>query len=241
MKPLTHAERVAVNSRVAQANRSAFDAAGVTVVSVIGPAGSGKTSAIEALLRRIDPTFRVGVIIGNLAAQRQVSRITRHGYQALPLVTDNVTAVHIRDSLSRFDLERINLLIIEADVNALNSVECDLGQHRRVCVFSVAGGDDKATEYPFLVAGSDLVLLTKTDLLPYVSFDFKVFVEDVKRLEPHVDIMRASAQTFHGIKDWATWVESRVFPPFDNRAAAAAMFDPFVNWNSRSQSAGEIK
>ena len=179
---------------------------------MVGPAGSGKTSAIEALLTRLDPELRVAVMVGNLAADRQVSRITRHGYQAVPLITDNLTAVHVRETLGQLDLRDLDLLVIEADGNALSPVEFDLGHHLRVCVFSLAGGDDKATEYPFLVAGSDLVLLTKTDLLPFVTFDLQVFCQDVQRLKPGMDIICTSAQSNKGIEDWVGWVESRMCP-----------------------------
>ena len=103
MKTVTLNERFELNSRIALANRKDFDAAGLKVISLVGPAGSGKTSAIEALLTRLDPKLRVAVMVGNLAADRQVSRITRHGYQAVPLITDNLTAVHVRETLYQLD------------------------------------------------------------------------------------------------------------------------------------------
>ena len=209
MKTFALNERFELNSRIALANRKDFDAAGLKVISVVGPAGSGKTSAIEALLTRLDPKLHVAVMVGNLAAERQVSRITRHGYQAVPLITDNLTAVHVRETLCQLVLQDLDLLVIEADGNALSPVEFDLGHHLRVCVFSLAGGDDKATEYPFLVAGSDLVLLTKIDLLPFVTFDLQVFCQDVQRLKPGLDIICALAQSNKGIEDWVGWVESQ--------------------------------
>lgn len=235
MKSVTLNERFELNNQIARANREDFDAAGLTVISVVGPAGSGKTSAIEALLTSLDPKVRAAVMVGNLAAERQVSRITRHGYHAVPLVTDNLTAVHVRESLSRLDLRHLDLLIIEADGNALSPVEFDLGHHLRVSVFSVAGGDDKATEYPFLVAGSDLVLLTKTDLLPVVTFDLQVFCQDVKRLKPGLNIVTASTLSNQGIEAWVDWVESHLFPEVQNRKNVR-MFDPFVSWDDRTKS-----
>lgn len=232
MKTVTLAERFELNNQIAQTNRKDFDAAGLRVISVVGPAGSGKTSAIEALIIHLDPKVRVAVMVGNLAAQRQVARITRHGCQAEALITDNLTAIHVRESLGQLDLPNLDLLIIEADGNALSPVEFDLGQHRRVSVFSVAGGDDKATEYPFLVAGSDLVLLTKTDLLPFVTFDPEVFCQDVKRMKAELTVIHVSAQTNQGIKAWVDWVESRLAAKAPNRPLAR-MFDPFVGMSDR--------
>jgi len=239
MKTVTLKERLELNNQIAQANRKDCDAAGLKVISVVGPAGSGKTSAIEALLTRLDSKIRVGVMVGNLAAERQVARITRHGVQAIPLVTDNVTATHVRESLSRLDLQGLDLLVIEADGNALSPVEFDLGHHLRVSVFSVAGGDDKATEYPFLVAGSDLVLLTKTDLLPFVTFDLQVFCQDVQRLKPGMDLICASAQSNKGIEDWLGWVESHVCLGIEHRGNGQ-MFHPSVKCGARAKSTGGL-
>jgi hydrogenase nickel incorporation protein HypB len=237
MKTVTRNERFELNNQIAQANRKDFDAAGLTVISVVGPAGSGKTSAIEALLTRLDPKIRVAVMVGNLAAERQVLRITRHGHQAVPLVTDNLAAVHVREALSQLDMRNLDLLVIEADGNALNPVEFDLGQHLRVCVFSVAGGDDKATEYPFLVAGSDLVLLTKSDLFPYVTFDIQVFRQDLERLKPSLNIIHTSSQSDQGIEAWVRWVQSCLFSKFHNHGNTKA-FDPFVGWSTQAKSSG---
>ena len=153
----------------------------------------------------------------------------------MPLITDNLAAVHVRESLGQVDLQHLDLLLIEADGNALSPVEFDLGHHQRVSVFSVAGGDDKATEYPFLVAGSDLVLLTKTDLLPFVTFDLQVFSQDVKRLKPGLNIIQASAQSNQGIDAWVGWVQSHLFRNGQN-GKQAKIFDPFVNWANQPKS-----
>lgn len=235
MNVLTLKERFEMNHQIAKSNRKTFDAAGVTVISIVGPAGSGKTSAIEALLTRLNPKLRVAVLVGNLAAERQVSRITRHGYQAVPLVTDYVAAVHVRESLSQLDLQNLDLLLIEADGNAMSPIEFDLGHHQRVSVFSVAGGDDKATEYPFLVAGSDLVLLTKTDLLPFVTFDSEVFGQDVKRLKSNLKIIRISAHSNQGVVSWVSWVQTHLHQDVRERKAGG-FFNPFVGCSDRTES-----
>jgi hydrogenase nickel incorporation protein HypB len=228
-------ERFEMNQQIARANRKVFDASGVKVISMVGPAGSGKTSAIEALLTRLNPKLRAAVLVGNLAAERQVARITRHGYQALPLITDNVAAGHVRESLGQMDLRQLDLLIIEADGNAMSPIEFDLGHHLRVSVFSVAGGDDKATEYPFLVAGSDLVLLTKIDLLPFVTFDSQVFAQDVRRLKSNLSIIRVSAHSTQGIASWVSWVEAHLHLDTRDRKTNG-FFNPFVGCSARTDS-----
>ena len=202
-------ERFEQNSKIARAIRGELDAAGVRAISLVGPAGSGKTSVIAGLLERLNPAMRVAVLVGNLAANRQVERLARCGPTTIPMVTDNLTALHVRQALDRLDLHQLDLLLIEADGNAISPVEFDLGHHLRACVFSVAGGDDKANVFPFLVADSDVILLTKVDLLPFVNFDVRVFSQDVQRLKPNLPILQLSVQTGLGMDAWLKWVELR--------------------------------
>lgn len=219
--------RFDLNTQIARANRASFDAAGVTTVSLVGPAGSGKTALLEAMLAQLNPKIRTAAIIGDLAAERQVERIARHRCKAVPLVTDNLAAINVREVLSQLNLNELDLLLIESQSNAHSPVEFDLGHHVRASVFSVAGGDDKATEYPFLIAGSDVVLLTKIDLLPLVAFDFKVFSQDVIRVKPKIPILQLSVQTSLGIAPWVEWVESRL-PAKVRERPPQRPDDPFV-------------
>ncbi len=94
-------------------------------------------------------------------------------------------------------------------------------------VFSVAGGEDRATEYPFLIARSDVVLLTKIDLLPSVKFDFKVFNQDVTRVKARMPIIQLSLQSNQGIGQWVQWVESHLSPRIKQRRLPETA-DPFI-------------
>jgi hydrogenase nickel incorporation protein HypB len=219
--------RFDLNSRIARANRASFDAAGITAISLVGPAGAGKTTLIEATLARLDPKLRAAVIVGGLAAERQVERIARHGCRAVSLVTDNLAAINVREALGQMDLGGLDILFIESEGNAHSPVEFDLGHHLRASVFSVAGGDDKATEYPFLIAGSDVVLLTKMDMLPVLAFDFSVFSQDVVRVKPKMPIIQVSVQSNLGIAQCVEWVESHVSPTLRDRPASRPV-DPFI-------------
>jgi hydrogenase nickel incorporation protein HypB len=198
------------NGKTAAKNRADFDAAGTTVITLVGRAGAGKTSLIEAILLRMSPPIHAAAIIGNLVADRQISRITRHGYQAVPIKTDSMTAAHVRDVLPQLDLPSLDLLFIEADSNSLNPTAFDLGQHLRIGAFSVAGGDDKVNEFPSLVAASDLVLLSKVDLLPIVTFDLKAFTQDIARLKAAMPMLPISVQSGQGIDDWRRWIEAHL-------------------------------
>jgi hydrogenase nickel incorporation protein HypB len=208
MNAVNFKSRFDLNNQIARDNRAKFTAAGVIAVNLVGPAGSGKTSLIESLLSRLSPIIRSAAIVAELAAERQVERIARRRCKAIPLVTDNLTAIHIRDAIAQLNFGELDLVLIESEGNAHSPVEFDLGQNFRASVFSVAGGDDKATENPFLVAGSDLVILNKIDLLPLVKFDLSVFMQDVTRIKPKVPIIQTSVESAQGIDRWVEWVES---------------------------------
>lgn len=229
MNTSTIAEQFKSNSLAAQTLRRRFDAHGVTVASVVGPAGSGKTSLIEALLLRLDPNVRTAVMIANLGADRQVERIGRHGISAVPIKTDNLTAELVGESLGQLDLPALDLLLIESHGNNASPVEFDLGHHLRIGVFSAAGGHDKLVEYPFLVSESDLLVLTKCDLLPMVTFDFDVFNDDVARLKPGLEVIRTSIRRNEGIDTILKWLEFHA--PLKKRGPSAApLFQPFTKW-----------
>jgi hydrogenase nickel incorporation protein HypB len=165
--------------------------------------------------------------MGNLTADRQISRITRHGYQGVPVTSAPFTAWHMRDVLARLTLCDLNMLFVEIEGNSLTPAEFNLGQHYRIGVFSAAGGDDKVNEFPLLVAKSDLILLTKVDLLPYVNFDPKVFTDDIARLKPHLPVIQLSVQSGRGMDVFRQWIKNRItFGPINHETPR--VFEPMV-------------
>jgi len=230
MNPPTLTNSSDLEGQAAKANRHDFDAAGVTVIAVVGPAGSGKSSIIEELLLRMAPPLRIAVMMCDAAADRHITRITRYGYPAVAVNTKRASAVCVREALPKLDFSGLDLLLIEVDGNSIDSTEFDLGHHFCIGVFSSAGGDDKANDFPLLITSSDLILLTKLDLLPFVTFDLQAFTHDVNRIKPGVSILRVSVHSGKGIKEWLEWTE-------DHRLANSAqhhsnrVFDPFVSWS----------
>jgi hydrogenase nickel incorporation protein HypB len=197
-----------LNEKAASANRQAFEAARVTALTIVGPAGAGKSSAIEAFLLRRSPPLRSGIIMGNPTADRQISRIRRHGYPSVAIRTNHLTAKQIQSALPHFDLPALDLLLIEADIDTLSSAESDLGQHLCVAVFSAAGSHEKLNDYPYLIFRSDLVIMTKIDVLPFVNFDVKAFSQDIARLKSNPTILQLSVQSGQGVQEWIDWIDS---------------------------------
>ena len=202
-----------LNDEVAEMNRDDFRRAGVFVVDVLGAPGCGKTALIERTIQALSPGTRVGVIVGDLATQRDADRIARHTEQVVQVNTGktcHLEANHVRRALANIDLTRLDLLFIENVGNLICPVGFDLGQDVKVGMFSVGGGDDKAAKHPYLVCESSLLILNGLDLVPYVPFDLSAFRDDVQRLKPGARLIELSAKTGDGMEPWLGWLIHRM-------------------------------
>ena len=167
----------------------------------------------ERAIQQLSPSLRVGVIVGDLATQRDADRMARFTDQVVQVNTGktcHLEANHVRRALDKINLDALDLLFIENVGNLICPVGFDLGQDVKVGVFSVAEGDDKAAKHPYLVCESQLLLLNKIDLLPHVPFDPNVFRADVRRLKPSAELIVLSAQTGEGLRDWHDWLTVEV-------------------------------
>ena len=199
-----------LNDEIAALNRERFASAGVFVVDILGAPGCGKTALIEQTLRRLGDDVCVGVIVGDLATQRdadRMARFTNHVVQVNTGKTCHLEAYHVRRAMENLDLDQLDLLFIENVGNLICPVGFDLGQHAKVGLFSVSGGEDKAAKHPYLVRESDLLILSKLDLLPHVPFDLDLFRDDIRALNPTVPLLELSAATEEGMSSWLDWLK----------------------------------
>lgn len=210
-----------LNDEVAATNRARFQAASLLVVDVLGAPGCGKTALIEHTIQRLNPELRIGVIVGDLATQRDAQRMARFTANVVQVNTGktcHLEANHVARAIDKLDLDAIDLLFIENVGNLICPVGFDLGQHVKVGVFSVTGGDDKAAKHPYIVCESSLLILNKTDLLNVVPFDLGLFRDDVRRLKPDSRMLELSALTGAGTDAWIDWLrELRALIPARDR------------------------
>ncbi len=201
-----------MNDEIAAINRRMLNQAGVFTVDLIGAPGSGKTALLEATVDCLRD-LHIGIICGDPYTQRDADRIAKHNTHVVQVNTGkgcHLEANHVYQALEKLDLRRLNLLFIENVGNMICPVGFDLGQDVKVGVFAVSDGDDKASKHPYMVTESKLLILAKTDLLPYVPFDLELFRADVRRLNPTAPLMEMSVLTGKGLSDWTRWLESYV-------------------------------
>lgn len=197
------------NDEVATLNRASFNAANVFAIDLMGAPGCGKTALLEATLQRLQGKRRTAVIVGDLTTQRDADRMAKYCDQVVQINTGkncHLEAHHVRQALSNVDLAKCDVLFIENVGNLICPVGFDLGQHAKVGMFAISGGDDKAAKHPYIVYESNLLLLGKMDLLPYIPFDLDLFKADIKKLNPRVELVELSITTGNGLDRWVQWI-----------------------------------
>jgi len=214
------AQRVAVvenilgaNDRLADENRARLDAAGVLGLNLMASPGAGKTSLIERTVRALGSRLRLAVIDGDIATSLDADRAAAAGATAVQINTGgecHLDAVMVQGALGQLDLSVLDLLIVENVGNLVCPASFRLGTHHSVLIASVPEGDDKPYKYPGMYRGVDVLLINKTDLLPYVTFDMARFRQGVEILNPGVRTFAVSCRTGEGLPAWLEWVQAAV-------------------------------
>lgn len=201
-----------LNDEMAAMNREAIRKAGIFAIDIIGAPGCGKTALIETTIQRLSPQVRCGVIVGDLATQRDADRMARYTDHVVQINTGkgcHLEANHVRQALKQIDLSKLDILFIENVGNLICPVGFDLGQDAKVGVFNIAGGDDKAAKHPYIVTEASVLLLNQIDLLPYLNFNLELFRSDIKKLNPKVNLLELSARTGEGFDAWIDWLQTQ--------------------------------
>lgn len=195
---------------IAEELRELFRAKGIYVVNLIGSPGSGKTALLEALAPSIKG--RCAVIEGDLATDEDKRRIEKAGMRAYQINTVgacHLDAAMIRDALKEFPLDGVDLLFIENVGNLVCPASFEIGEDIKVAVVSTTEGDDKPAKYPKAMRVSSALVITKIDLLPYLSCNVDRMVNDVRSEVPEMPAFRTSARTGEGLTEFLAWIEEK--------------------------------
>ena len=200
------------NARVAAELRERFREHRVLVVNLISSPGSGKTTLLEKTLESFSPAEKVAVLTGDLQTENDANRLKRYGFPVKQITTGgtcHLDARMIEKHIADWDLEKLDLLIVENVGNLVCPSSYDLGEAAKIVLLSVTEGEDKPLKYPSIFFKSELMVLTKTDLLPYVPFDAAVAIENARRVHAEIAVVKVSCLSGHGVEGWLTWLERR--------------------------------
>jgi hydrogenase nickel incorporation protein HypB len=198
------------NDHEAAHNREHFDRHGVLAINLMSSPGSGKTALLEATIERLGKEFRIGVVEGDLETENDAARVRKKGVPAVQITTG--TACHldahmVHKALHELDLDELDILFIENVGNLVCPASFDLGQHRNVTLLSVTEGDDKPAKYPVMFRASDLMLVTKSDLLAVLD-DFTPAQAEhhLRHLASDAPVVTLSARNGDNLESWFDWL-----------------------------------
>ncbi len=194
-------------------NRALFDAHGVTAINVMSSPGSGKTALLRHALEDLKGKVRVGVIEGDIETPLDAERLEGFGAQISLLNTGNgfggechLDAPMISSALKGLDLAELDLVFIENVGNLVCPAEFEVGEHRKMMVYSVTEGEDKPLKYPVMFRSVEAVAVNKIDLLPYLDFDMDLFLANLRKVNPGAKVFEVSAKTGEGLGPWLEWL-----------------------------------
>ncbi|TBV81843.1 MAG: hydrogenase accessory protein HypB [Desulfobulbaceae bacterium] len=203
----------AANRALARENRKHFDRRGLVVINMISSPGSGKTTLLEKTIEALGHTTRIGVIEGDIETERDAERIRAKGVPVVQLTTGgacHLDAAQVHRGLHLLEQEEggqnIRLLFIENVGNLVCPAAFDLGEHQRMVAVSVPEGSDKPAKYPKAFATAQLLLISKTDLLPYFDFSMDEAQAEARRINPALEIIACSAVSGAGFDQWLDWL-----------------------------------
>jgi len=199
------------NNEYARANRERFERQGVLALNLVSSPGSGKTSLLTATIERLHGRVPVSVIEGDQQTSNDAERIRATGAPAVQVNTGkgcHLDAHMVGHAVEHLKLEGRGLLLIENVGNLVCPSAFDLGEAHKVVILSVTEGEDKPLKYPDMFHASDLMILNKTDLLPYVDFDVDRCIEYARRINPKLEVLQVSARTGEGMDSWVAWLEN---------------------------------
>ena len=194
---------------VAKELAALFAAKQILTLNIISSPGAGKTSLLERTLTDLAPEFRMAVIEGDLKTDNDARRVAATGAAAYQIETDggcHLDSFMIRDALPHLPLDNIDILFIENVGNLVCPVEFPCGEDHKIAILSVPEGDDKPEKYPLLFNLASVMLLNKTDLLPYVDFDVAKASRLASTLNPGLHIFEISCREHTGLNAWYTWL-----------------------------------
>ena len=196
------------NDQEASHNRSHFDSHDVLAINLMSSPGSGKTTLLEKMADRAD--FKFGVIEGDLETSRDADRIKAKGIPAYQIQTGSachLDAFMVHKGLHDMPLKDIDVCFIENVGNLVCPASYDVGSHLNIVLVSVPEGSDKIEKYPVMFRQADLVLITKTDLLPHFDYDMEHEKHEARKLKPGVDILEVNTKDEKSIKRVIEWIE----------------------------------
>lgn len=210
------------NDFVAESIRKQMKEQNILMINITSSAGSGKTTLLQETAKRIGDKVKMKILVGDLETERDADRLRDVGADALQIVTGGIChleAQMVWQGMENLDLTGVELLIVENVGNLVCPASFDLGEDYRVTLIATTEGDDKPKKYPRMFLTSELMLVSKVDLLPHLPFSVDVVVQDARDINPTIKVIELSTIKGIGVDAWCDWLLEKVK---EKQAAATA-------------------
>lgn len=200
---------LAVNEDIAQEIHQSLTARDIRAINIMSSPGAGKTTLLERTIERLRGRLGIGVIEGDVETSADAERIEAAGAETVQINTRgacHLEAHMIRAALAEIELADIDLLVIENIGNLVCPAAWDLGEDARIVVVSTTEGDDKPAKYPQMFAISQVMVVNKLDLLPYIDYDLQKVKRQALAINPNLQIFEVSCRTGEGLDAWCEWL-----------------------------------
>ena len=181
----------------------------VTMIKLIGSPGCGKTTLLENFSHSFSGKKNFAVLEGDVETTHDAERLDALGVPVCQLLTSgacHLEAKMVYHALSDLSLGTLRLVIVENVGNLVCPAEFDIGEHAKIAVLSVTEGEDKPVKYPLLFREAKAVVLTKTDLLPHLTFKKDVCLDYIRQVNGTIPVFEVSSVTGQGVKSFVEWV-----------------------------------
>ena len=222
-----HERILSGNERQAAHNRHHFRERGVLAINVMGSPGAGKTALLEATALALAGRRAIGALAGDLATDNDADRLKAAGIRARSITTGmacHLDAAMVHNGLHELSWNDLDYLFIENVGNLVCPAVYDLGQAANVVLLSVTEGEDKPLKYPVMFQAANLVVITKTDLLPHLpDIDMARIIDSINCVMPEPRILQVASRRGTGMDAWIDWLlhEERKAVPHEIHPAPA--------------------
>jgi hydrogenase nickel incorporation protein HypB len=203
------------NDLLAQRNRGYLEAKDVFAINMVSSPGSGKTTLLEETVKILKSDYNLAIIEGDQQSMNDANRIAATGVPVVQVNTGkgcHLDAHMVLHATKKLEVKSNSILFIENVGNLVCPSLFDLGENKRVVIISVTEGDDKPLKYPYMFDSSQVCIINKIDLLPYVNFDIAKAREYAMRINHHLEFFELSATTGEGMDDWINWLKAQAKP-----------------------------
>ncbi len=200
------------NDSIAEENRGLFKENGLFVINLISSPGAGKTSLLEKTIKTLNSKISIGVIEGDIATTRDAERIEKTGARVIQINTNGACHLDsnmIRTSLRDFPLNGLDILFIENVGNLVCPANFNLGEDVKAVILSITEGDDKPKKYPGIFREAKVLIINKTDLLPYTDCSIDKIKKESLEISPDLNIFEVSCRSGEGLDRWCNWVKGK--------------------------------